>query len=48
MSIAHLRLRKETGASRVLLGTVLATTIALVLFSIYTIQNDPKFLSCWL
>ena len=43
VTIAHLRMRKETGASRVLLWTALAATVvAIILFAIYTLQNDPK------
>jgi amino acid transporter len=43
VTVAHLRLRKETGANRLVLWLALAgTVVAFVLFSIYTIQNDPK------
>ncbi len=36
-------MRKETGASRVVLWIALAATVvAIVLFAIYTLQNDPK------
>jgi amino acid transporter len=43
VTIAHLRMRKETGASRVVLWIALAATVvAIVLFAIYTLQNDPK------
>ena len=43
VAIAHLRMTKETGASRiVLVVTILATAAAFILFAIYTVQNDPK------
>ncbi len=43
VTIAHLRMRKDTGASRVLLWTALAATlVAIILFAVYTLQNDPK------
>ena len=43
VAVAHLRMTKETGASRiVLVVTILATAVAFILFAIYTVQNDPK------
>jgi amino acid transporter len=43
VTIAHLRMRKETGASRIVLWVALAATVvAIILFAIYTLQNDPK------
>jgi len=43
ISVAHLRLRKETGASPIILWLGLAATlVAIVLFAVYTLQNDPR------
>jgi amino acid transporter len=43
VTIAHLRMTKETGASKVILIlALLATTMAILLFSWYTLQTSPQ------
>lgn len=43
MTIAHLRMSKETGASKVILVLALITTsLAILLFAWYTLQTSPQ------
>jgi amino acid transporter len=43
MTVAHLRMSKETGASRVILVLALITTsLAIILFAWYTMQTSPQ------
>jgi amino acid transporter len=43
ITIAHWKMANETGASKVMLGLALfATALAILLFSVYTLQTDPK------
>jgi hypothetical protein len=43
MTVAHLRMSKETGASRAILILALITTsLAILLFAWYTLQTSPQ------